>query len=355
MPTSPALAEGLAEPILRLYLEAELELLRKVARRVERGLTEPSWAEQKLLEVQYLRREAERQVAGVVGEGRTAVEEAVRTAYNRGVATALSDLARAKVPETQGIGVAWSHTSEATVQALVIETVGRVQATHWRILRAVDDTYRQVISEATSQVIIGSLTRREAAQKALNGLLSRGVSGFIDRAGRNWDLASYVEMAVRTGVGNASVLGYVGKLEAAGEDLVIVSDAPGECPLCRPWEGKVLSISGRSSEHESLGHARAVGLFHAHCRHRTSLYTEGLTRPLTGTADPAGYEARDQQRYLERGVRYWKRRETLALSDEDRQAAQARIRTWQGRLREHVASSDLLRRLYYREQIGAAR
>lgn len=299
MPTSPTLAEGLAEPLLRLYLEAELILLRKVARRLERGIMQPGWA------------------------------------YNRGVAGALTDLRQAKIPEDRGIfiGDHFCCTSEATVSNMVVELVNALQATHWLIFRATTDAYREVVAKASAQVVIGSLARREAAQLALNRLLGRGISGFVDSSGARWELASYVEMAMRTGAGNAAVLGHVGRLQAAGEDLLIVSNAPGECPLCRPWEGRILSASGNSREHPSLATARASGLFHPRCRHSTGLYVEGLSRPMGETADPQGYEARQEQRYLERQVRLWKRREVLALDDGEAAQARAKVREWTQRPR----------------------
>jgi len=70
-------------------------------------------------------------------------------------------------------------------------------------------------------------------------------------------------------------------------------------------------------------------------------------------SDPEMYEARQQQRSLERGVRQWKTRGAVALDDKAAAQAQAKVREWQGRLREHVAANDL-KRLSYREQIGKA-
>ena len=352
MPASPALADQLAEPLLRLYLAAEMELLRKVARRTERGLSSPSWADQKLLEVQYLRREAESTLRGVVGVGRQTVEEAVRMAYNRGVAAAGSDLTRAENHKPLGFG--WFKTSESTVANLVLETVSRVQAMHWPILRTVTDAYREVIAEATGHVIIGDLTRREAAQRALNHWYGRGITGFTDRTGRGWDLASYAEMAVRTGAGNAAVLGHTDRLQTAGEDLVIVSGSGRPCPRCAPWQGRILSVSGSSHDYPSLDEARGAGLFHPNCRHSTGLYVEGLTRPLNVKVDPHAYDDTQRQREMERTVREWKRREALAITPEQAQKAKLKVREWQGRIRQHVASTGLPR-LYYREGIKSAR
>ena len=45
--------------------------------------------------------------------------------------------------------------------------------------------------------LVGHEDRRRTAQRAWERLLSRGVTGFTDRAGRRWELASYVEMATR--------------------------------------------------------------------------------------------------------------------------------------------------------------
>ncbi|MFJ9647656.1 phage minor capsid protein [Streptomyces sp. NPDC101206] len=65
------------------------------------------------------------------------------------------------------------------------------------------------------------------------------ITSFRDRAGRRWQLTSYAEMAVRTATGHAATEARMRTLAEHGVDLVIVSDSPLECPLCRPWEGKV--------------------------------------------------------------------------------------------------------------------
>ncbi|WP_229880214.1 phage minor capsid protein, partial [Streptomyces echinoruber] len=157
-----------------------------------------------------------------------------------------------------------------------------------------------------------------------------------------------------------------------GVDLVVVSDAPRECPLCRPWEGRVLTISGppgaRTVEIEhaiedgrmvpvrvagSLDEARAAGLQHPNCRHSVSAYTPGITRVEAATSDPDGYRAGQRQREIERHVRKWKRREAAALTPEAQRAARAKVRAWQAAMRDHLADHPDLRRLRHREQPGA--
>jgi hypothetical protein len=197
-------------------------------------------------------------------------------------------------------------------------------------------------------------------------------------------MASYAEMAMRSVTARAAITGHTDQLTALGEHLVIVSDAPLECPLCRPWEGEVLAINGQSGPHTlrlphaiqptgiraafrpletvvvhvagSLPEARAAGLLHPNCRHNISVYLPGITtRPQSPPhPDGATYEDTQRQRYYERQVRAWKRRAAAALDDQARRQANAKVREYQARIRQLTEDKGLHRRRE-REQIGAAR
>lgn len=362
MPVSPDLAAGLARATVDIYADAERILLARIARAIGADLDAPAWAEQKLMQVQLLRLQAQALLDSLTGQVEQAVAEAVVTAYNRGTAAAVSDLAGV-------LGVALEDVADpvpgsAAVQRLAAEAITQVTATHGRILRVIVDAYRQIVADASAQVLTGVVTRREAAQRSLDTFAARGITGFIDRAGRGWQLESYVEMAVRTTTAQAAVNAHADRLQALGQDLVIVSDAPQECRLCRPWEGKVLSLSGGTvgtveggrgvRVAGSLADARADGLFHPGCRHSTGLYQPGVTRLPGRTADPEGDAARRKLRYLERETRKAKRLEAGALDDQARARAAARVRQKQAQIREHVENTTA-KRVRAREQIGAAR
>lgn len=359
---SPDLASGLARATVEVYAEAERILLARIARTLGANLDSPTWAEEKLLQVQLLRLQAEQLLLALTGQVEQTVAEAVAVAYNRGTAAAVSDLASV-------LGVALEQVADpvpgsAAVQRLVAEAVTNVTATHARILRTVLDVYRQVVADTSAQVLTGTVTRREAAQRALDRFAARGVTGFVDRAGRGWQLESYVEMAVRSTTARAAVNAHADRLQQLGQDLVIVSDAPQECRLCRPWEGKVLSLSGGTvgtiagsrgvRVAGTLAQARSEGLFHPGCRHSTGLYQPGITRLPGRTADPQGDADRQKLRYLERQTRQAKRLEQVALDDDARAKAAARVRARQAQIREHVATTSA-KRQPQRERIGAAR
>lgn len=195
--------------------------------------------------------------------------------------------------------------AQQALRHLIDETLDAVGGTHVRILRSAMDIYRQVISRTSAQMLTGTQTTLQAMQSALDQLGGRGVTGFVDKAGRAWDLTSYVEMATRSAAGRAAVDGHMASLGAAGIDLVIVSDAPQNCRLCAPWEGKVLTRSGPAGartvemEHStrdgvtvrvevagSLEEARSSGLMHPNCR------LQATPHPLTCLASPGSPKAR---------------------------------------------------------------
>jgi hypothetical protein len=346
----PELALRLAKTVADLYGDAVASLLQIVAKRLGEGIDQPGWAETKLVQLDAMRRAALAEVERLQRLVGPAITEAITAAEKAGAATAVADLAGVEALE---VTTGFIGGQRRAIDALVRETLTNVSFSHTRLLRSTLDVYRTVISEAGApQVLAGVATRRQAAQTALNRFAARGVTGFVDSAGRGWEIESYTEMATRTAVGRAQVAGALGRFEEAGRDLVIVSDAPQECSTCRPWEGRVLSVSGQDRRYPSVAKATAEGLFHANCRHALGVYLPGVTKRFTGTADPTGDRDRQQQRYLERGVRKWKRVEAAAMDDQAARVARAKAREWQGRLRDHVQTNDLKRRPE-RERLGA--
>lgn len=367
MPVSPDMAEDLAAAVSTLYEQAELALIEKVAKALAEGIDSPLWASLRIAAIGSLRTAIEDIITALQADAAGAIRQAVTEAYDRGAQAAVVELG-AIAPHVAAIP-AGTHAVDRLAIALVQET-GPVYV---RMLRTGLDVYRQVIAEATSAPLLGATTRREAAGRALARFASKGVTGFVDRAGRSWNMTSYVEMATRSALGRAAVDAHTERLAAAGIDLVVVSDAPEECERCRPWEGKVLRRSGASGpgtvevEHAteddrtvrvrvagSLPEARAAGLMHPNCRHSISIYLPGVTRPRPKPPSRASYEQSQQQRYLERQVRRWKREAAGAIDDKQRTAANAKVRAYQGRIRELVGETGLPRKSR-REQVGSAR
>jgi hypothetical protein len=315
---------------LELYAAAELRLLDLIGRAVADGIDTPRWQETQLLAVQRLRARASGLVNALNHAANSAMADAILAAYNRGAAVAGVDLARIS-GEPPGFGGVDVHA----VDALVAAAQEQVRATGLVIRSQQEAIYRDVVQQTAGRMLTEGMTRRQASWDAMKSWADKGVTGFVDSAGRNWSMTSYAEMIARTASAQAIIQGHTDRLVSQGRDLVMISDAPEECAKCRPWEGRVLSLTGRTAAATytaggqsytvkgTLAQATAAGLFHPNCRHRTVAYLPGITPPLRNTADPAGDQLRQAQRAKERRIRELKRRAVTAERVAGKQSPEA--------------------------------
>lgn len=127
---------------------------------------------------------------------------------------------------------------------------------------------RQALIEKIATGTITGETRRQISKNIEKQLVGEGIQGLIDRRGREWDLDRYAEMLARTKLTQAHNTGVTNRMLESGYDLVQVSSHFGACELCRPFEGKILSVSGRNKAFPSVDDAMRNGLFHPNCRHK---------------------------------------------------------------------------------------
>lgn len=367
MPVSPDMAEQFVRAVSVLYQDAEYALIERTGRELAADLQAPDWVERKLAAVRDLFTGARRILDRLDERVIPGIRQSVADAYALGQRAAVDEVGALAVGRDAYVR---EHLpNAAALDRLALAVVDDTRAAHLGILRQVTDMFRAVIATVSGRTLIGAEDRRATAQAAFDRLVNRGITGFVDKSGRRWQLSSYVEMAVRSAVGRAAVQGHTDSLSAAGLDLVVVSDAPQECRLCRPWEGKILSLDEAVGagpvevEHATidgqmvtvqvagtLDEARAVGFMHPNCRHSLSVFLPGVTVPPTDTEDPVGDAHRQRLRHLERQVRKWKRREAAALDESARKQARAKVRAWQTAIRDHVDATGLLRQRH-REQL----
>ena len=358
MAASPDDGARLAFETVEIVTTAELRILRIIAERLRGGGDSPRWAEQKLAELQFVRATLNRDLRGLDRELAAQVDATITKAYRHGQALAVADL------DDFAQGIQLPPAQARAVRLIAADVTTRVTGLTPKILRTVMDAYREAVGATVGDVIMGAGTRRQASQSTLNRLLGQGITGFTDKGGRNWKLESYVEMAVRSGSGQAMIEGHLDTLAESGQDLVRIQPGPRACPICDAWAGKVLSQSGATTHTVSdagsepvagtVDDARAAGVFHPNCRCSIGIYLPGFSQPLVHRPDPRGYQLQQQQRYYERQIREAKRLEALALDDQATKAARVKIRERQTKLRAHLEVNPQLKRQSHREQIKRA-
>lgn len=361
----PNTMEKRAVRLRDLYAQAEEHLLRKLGNRfkdVMSATDAPLWYRIKMSEIFQVQTELEQALSELEAaslEMRTALTEA---AFALGIDEADKDFN--SILSQQGadgiftaLGIDGPTGRSQAITALMDDSEMRFSELHRRILRDTEDAYREVLAESLPFVTMGVETYQDAVKRAMQGFAERGITGFVDKAGRHWGMAEYAEMATRTGLANAQIAGYTQECLRYGYDLVIVSDHSDTCPLCGKWERKILSLTGEKADDPecagTISEARRAGLFHPNCGHRFVAYIPGqtdkdLSRGHNKEQDATGYKNRQLQRYYERQVRKWKRIQAAALTPEDEREAQFHVKQWQKKLRAHTAAANLPRK-YERE------
>ncbi len=236
------------------------------------------------------------------------------------------------------------------------------------MLESTEQAYRATVSDITSriartqsilnteagEVISGVKAHNEAVRDGVRRMVDNGLTGFVDHGGHKWSPETYVAMDIRTTVFNTARAAVWERNEEYGNDLYMVSSHAGARPLCYPWQGKILSRSGRSgtttdidgnvyeihseSEVESFGYGG--GLFGVNCKHYPIPWIGGFSaargEPQSPEDNEKAYAESQQQRALERQLREEKR-DLAVLKAQG--ADEAEIKAQERRVRE--ASRDI--------------
>lgn len=347
--------EALIEDILQVYADAEIKMLQAVAKRVAKGITTEGWNEQKLKSTQALKNEIEKVLGNTSKLSKKKVSKGIIDAYKKG---------KADVGGVKGVHETILDELDIpmNLKMLILSTNGLLDNASFQVLRKSNDAYQQVMANSTTGLLAGTDTRIQASQKMLNEFASKGITTFVDKAGRNWDLGSYAEMCARTVSAHAALQGHIDRQVEVGEDLVKVSTIGTTCPICQRWQGVILSISGNHPKYHSLDEAKAAGLFHPNCKHTLGMYIpeldEGTSHEGKVEPDPLDLNSQsskrnkliEQQRANERNIRYWKKRQALAITPKEQKKCQEKIKYWQYKNLLHCEKHGL-RRQYAREGV----
>ncbi|WP_039823271.1 phage minor capsid protein [Nocardia testacea] len=362
MAFEPAAVDGLQEAVAQIYADAEVQLLARIASSIERGIDTPQWVSMQLAEIARLSKEARGFLLSLDPVVSAQIQTALAQAHAAGVAAADQD-----VPGPPATSPAPIVSQEA-VAALAAEAAAAVVGTHSQILRATVDGYREVVTQSAGRIVTGVATRREVTQQALDQFAARGLTAFRDRAGRNWRIDTYAEMAVRTAALRALKQGHTDRLLQRGYDLVVISAHPNPAPQCQPYEGKIVSLTGqtpngpieatsrmtgrpvRETVVASISEAEAKGLHHPNCKHGHTAWIPGAPRPAVAPHNPQGYKDEQKLRRLERSVREAKRQQAAAITPAAKTKAGQKLRARQAAIRDHVAQTGVTRRRH-REQL----
>jgi Phage minor capsid protein 2 len=185
----------------------------------------------------------------------------VQRAIKQQTATMMAELDKAGIPEGQAIvekayalGVKLAASTnpklvaidDSALDLLKTSLSARLTDATTHVGRRVDDVFRKEGLKAAAAAL-GDQELPDPSDYLQKRLINQGVSAFTDKDGRNWGLADYAGMAVRTTVTEAVFQATQSHLLASNLDVVQINSVDNPCDLCAPWDGGTFSLTGRSN------------------------------------------------------------------------------------------------------------
>lgn len=248
------------------------------------------------------------------------------------------------------------------LQETVNNDIKKANAT---VLRKLDDVYRQTIYKTHVYLQSGTVSLNQAIDMATRDFLNTGINSIKYKDGKQVNIASYVEMCLRTASHRATLLGEGKKRDEYGIYTVVVSAHANTCPMCAVWQGKVLIddvfsnpsveyLKENQGKYKLLSEAIDANLLHVNCRHTLTTYFPGITNiPTVPDEEKAleRYKAEQEQRKLERYIRKWKRISTGCQDDVNKEVAESKLLEYSINLKTHLEKHPYLRRNKQKEKI----
>ena len=255
----PDFSEKQVQALTELYARAEQDITNEINRGLAKGNN-----------VKYLQT-MQKNVQVLLGE----LSAGAKSWSVKAINSVMQDAVK-RVDKEVGAAGAFGLVNQRAAKVLAENAYARLEDVSALIGRRVNDIYREVALEVVREGVVGYKSWEGVARKHRNALAERGITGFRDSAGKEWNMRAYSQMVARTSTMEAHLEGTKNRLIEHGYDLIKVSSHSTECKLCKPWQGAILSLTGATPGYPTLEEAKSKGLFHPNCKHA---YTAAKVTP----------------------------------------------------------------------------
>ncbi len=221
--------------------------------------------------------------------------------------------------------------------------------------------FERALDRAWLRLSSGAFSYQTVIRQAIKDLAKQGLQAIVYPSGHVDTLEVATRRAVMTGLNQTAAKLSLARADEMECDLVEVTAHHGARPSHQVWQGKIYSRSGRSTKYpafvSSTGYGSGPGLCGWNCRHNFFPFFEGLSRAAypkdvlrryeEQTVKYKGkeflyYDATQQQRYLERQVRRWKREYLMMdAAGQDTTKAATKLNAWRRSLDDFLKQTGL--------------
>lgn len=322
---------SLIDPIVRIYEEIELRLLKEIASRFDTYETiggSLEWQLKKLDEMGALNGEAVRIIASYSKKSESEIQKMLRAAgfANIDLPFLQSAYENSYIPLNPTV-LMESVVFRSTFEDSYRELSSAFKMINTSALESVKQEYMTVLNTAYIEVSSGVYDYNTAIRRGLLRMAEKGITGATyQRGGKtiHYSIEAAVRRDTLTAVHQAANRNSCKLVEELGAEYVEVSSHAGARthptnPIANHahWQGKVYKLEGSDENHanlkESTGYPDDIrGLGGVNCRHRIYPFFPGLSAPVATQYDEKEadriYKLTQQQRAMERGIRALKKK-----------------------------------------------
>lgn len=344
--------------VSRAFERIENELLESMTRNLKKhkaeetelGIKWTQWQAIQLEELQRFKLEAAKKYGLEFKSMNKKIRETIANASLQGASDEELNVLKALekgyvLKRERGLSAGFFQTNQKRLDALMNAVEHDMKTAQTAVLRYANDQYRKIIFQSQVAASSGALTYEKAVDMATSDFLKNGLNCITYSNGAVHNIVSYADMAVRTASKRAYLMGEGQKRQEWGVSTVILNKRFNACPLCMPFEGKVLIDdvwSGGSSKDGSyplMSSAMAAGLYHPNCKDKHSTYFEGISSKPESRYYEEKPVIKERQlienklNHAKRQAKSYNRLAKNSLDAENQETYRARASEWRGKVK----------------------
>lgn len=370
------------KPIVTMYSQIELELIEKIAEHFklnEEFINSDYWYFEKLKEMGGLNNETIKLLQRYTGKTKQELLKAMQEIGISAIPTEQLNIATQKgaLLNPQDI------LNSVNIQNIIKYSYDEIEKSFLQLNKTIEEqvkqTYTNILTQTYVKTLAGTHSYQEAILESLDDLGNKGISilTYQDKNGlkKNYDVVGTVRRDLL--IATRGLAGKVNEevIKESGHHIVRVSHHFGARTgdgeedftnhawwqekqfFCWNYDNKATEEEKKLPdfmEHCNYGHVQ--GIVGINCKHFFTIWYGPLEKDkldFTYEENEEQYKKSQNQRYLENGVRKWKRKQVIANKAQDEEGykkASAKTKEWQDRLSTFTNENDL-KRDYSREHI----
>lgn len=377
-----------AEAVDSVFIDIEAQLMQNIARHLrdwDKPIDTDKWLMQKLAEIGKLNKENIKTIAQMSGLSQTAaermlnelaeesinsIEPGFRQLVDRGLADRAVYVGKSK--NVKQVTKTLRKQAKEAINLTNTTMLHKAQEAFKSLVQSTSQEALRIMSSNATSVITGAESRQQALRRTIKQFNEKGITGFVDKRGREWTPEAYVNMAMRTTAGRVANEMQTARCLDYGVNLISIDSHSGARPKCAKDQGKIFDLNNGSGTTEDLNgkkiryypwrsssYGEPDGLLGINCGHHKYPFVPGVNIQRYFPTDDLDannklYKQTQVQRALERDVRKQKRECMLydTIGDEDAfEESAVKLKAKEAKLKNYVDAHNSLTRRKNREQV----